>query len=98
MKQTKSYAWWDNEKQEFRYIYQSELAVKICSTDYFKKAIEEGKGKILPVVIIEASKYYEMKEELEERIQAIENIAANRRESMRIRSQQKNTTKNYKEK
>lgn len=52
-KQSEMYAWWDEERKEFRHVYPQAICVEMCSPDGFKKSIEQGRGKILPVIVSE---------------------------------------------
>lgn len=52
-KSCKAWAWWNNEKKEFQFIYNNKLSVQICSGDHFKGAIKRGEGSIKQVVITE---------------------------------------------
>lgn len=48
--QTK-YAWFDYATQTYKFIMDTELQVKMCSEDWFKKAIENKEGCIIPVQV-----------------------------------------------
>ena len=47
----KMWAWYDIKKDEYRFIYPSELVVRICSPDGFKSKEERGEGKVIEVTI-----------------------------------------------
>ena len=49
------WAWYD-EEGNYRYIYPKRFLVEMCSPDGFKKAIEQGKGKIIKVSIKECKR------------------------------------------
>ena len=53
MKESEAWAYWDKEEQKFHFLYPSEMIVRMCSNDGFKRDEEEGKGKVLPVTITE---------------------------------------------
>lgn len=41
------------EKGVLRFIHPSEIAVKMCSPDFFQRAIAAGEGAIVPVSVTE---------------------------------------------
>jgi hypothetical protein len=43
------WAWWDAEKSEYRHLYPSELCVRMCSPDGYKRDEAEGRGKVMQV-------------------------------------------------
>ena len=43
------WAWYDIKNDCYDHIYNSELAVKLCSQDYFKSDIAAGHGEIVQV-------------------------------------------------
>jgi hypothetical protein len=43
------WAWWDAEKSEYRHLYPSELCVRMCSPDRYKRYEAEGRGKVMQV-------------------------------------------------
>jgi hypothetical protein len=45
------WAWWDAEKSEYRHLYPSELVVRMCSPDHYKRAEAEGRGKVTQVLV-----------------------------------------------
>ncbi len=50
-KKCNAWAWWDNERQEFRHVYPKRLCVQACFPDGGKNKIEQGLGEIMEVVI-----------------------------------------------
>jgi len=53
MKTSEAWAWWDEEEQRFRYVFPAELQVRVCFPDMANRKEAEGKGKVMPVTIIE---------------------------------------------
>lgn len=47
------WAYKDLEKNELRFIFKSEIQVKMCSDDFFQSNIKKGIGKIVPVNVKE---------------------------------------------
>lgn len=45
------WAWYDKINDEYRFIFQSKLQVKMCSMDYFKNDIKNNKGEIIQVEV-----------------------------------------------
>lgn len=50
------YAWayWNEAKKEYRFIWPSEQCVRMCSPDGFKSDEAEGRGKVMRVKIEQA--------------------------------------------
>ncbi len=47
------WGWWDNERQHFAMIYPAKFLAEMCFT-YGSKAEEDlGRGKLMPLVVIE---------------------------------------------
>lgn len=45
------WAWWCAEKNEYRHLYPSELCVRMCSPDGYKRDEAEGRGKVMQVTV-----------------------------------------------
>jgi hypothetical protein len=50
-KPAKLWAWWDAERQQYKFVYPKRFCVVLCSPDGFKRATREGKGKIMRVTV-----------------------------------------------
>jgi hypothetical protein len=47
------WAYFDEEKKEFLFVFKTKTQVQMCSPNFFKTEIEEGKGRIVKVKITE---------------------------------------------
>jgi hypothetical protein len=47
------FGYYDINDDEIRFIFKNELAVKMCSPDYFRSAISEGRGRIIKITLEE---------------------------------------------
>jgi len=45
------WAWWDEKRQEFQFVYYHKNLVKMCFTYGVKVCEERGDGKLLPVQV-----------------------------------------------
>jgi len=60
MKMTaKAWAWWDNERKQFNFMYPSEKIVRMCSPDGFEGKEKRGEGKVVEIVITASQIYKE---------------------------------------
>jgi len=54
MKPMKMWAWWDNEREKFAYIYDSKKKVDMCFPYGSQHEIKKGKGKLVEVIVVPA--------------------------------------------
>jgi hypothetical protein len=47
------WGWWDNERQEFAFVYPQKFLVEMCFPYNIKGYEERGEGKLMPVEILE---------------------------------------------
>lgn len=52
-KEGTAWAYWDNERKEFLFVYCCEAAVRMCDPDSFRREEKAGKGKVMKVKLIE---------------------------------------------
>ena len=52
-KSKEMWAWWNEEDKTFRYVYPTETVVRMCCPGGFEREEKEGRGKVVPVTIIE---------------------------------------------
>lgn len=45
------WAWWDNDDNEFHFVWPRKGQVEICSPDGFKESIKIGEGKLCAVKV-----------------------------------------------
>jgi hypothetical protein len=46
------WAWYNTKEKRFHFIYPSDVQVRMCSPDAFKRATKDGEGQITKVAII----------------------------------------------
>lgn len=54
MKPMKMWAWWDNEGEKFRHIYDSKKKVGICFPYGYKYEEKQGRGELVEVIVLPA--------------------------------------------
>jgi len=51
------WAWHDLKKNNYRHIYPSLIQVKMCSPDAWKRATQDGEGRIEQVAVVSFSQF-----------------------------------------
>lgn len=49
-----AWAWWEEDRKEFKFVYPSETIVRMCSPDGFQRKELDGEGKVMKVKITAA--------------------------------------------